>query len=148
MVGTLPRAADTGGASARDIKARVSPVVIDVDPISTVPGGTDDLVRDQPQIDLAPKGPGTSGAQVPPSSSSSPRLPQRTINWNHTPWQEDWFEDNEDMHAFHTSIVTINCALTVSCPCHVAVAVVSIEGQRSGRPAKECDRERAADRRP
>jgi hypothetical protein len=40
-------------------------------------------------------------------------LPQRTINWNHTPWQEDWFEDNEDMQALRTSIVTINHKLTV-----------------------------------
>jgi acyl carrier protein phosphodiesterase len=48
-------------------------------------------------------------------------LPRRTINWNHTPWQEDWFEDNEDMQALQTSIVTINNALTVSCPRHVAV---------------------------
>jgi hypothetical protein len=85
-VDTPPRTVDAGGASARDIGATVSPAVIDVDPISVVPGGTDDLVRDQPQIDLAPGGPGTSGAQIPPSSSSSPRLPQHTINWNHTPW--------------------------------------------------------------
>jgi acyl carrier protein phosphodiesterase len=40
-------------------------------------------------------------------------LPRRTINWNHTPWQEDWFEDNGDMQALRTSIVTINNALTV-----------------------------------
>jgi hypothetical protein len=94
----------------------VSPAVIDIDPISVVPGGTDDQVRDQPQIDLAPGGPGTSGAQVPPFSYSSPRLPRCTINWNHTPWQEDWFEDIEEMQALRTSIVTINNALTVSCP--------------------------------
>jgi hypothetical protein len=42
-------------------------------------------------------------------------LPRREINWNHTPWQEDWFEDNEDMQALWTSIVTINTALTVNC---------------------------------
>jgi acyl carrier protein phosphodiesterase len=89
-------------------------MIIDVDPISAVPGGAEDLVRDQPQIDLAPEGPETSGAQVPPSSSSSPRLPRRSINWNHTPWQEDWFEDNEDMQALRTSIITINNALSVS----------------------------------
>jgi hypothetical protein len=41
-------------------------------------------------------------------------LPQREINWNRTPWQEDQFEDNEDMQALRTSIVTINTALTVS----------------------------------
>jgi hypothetical protein len=52
-----------------------SPTIIDVDPIRTVPGGAEDLVGDEPQIDLAPGGPETSGAQVPPSSSSSsPRL--------------------------------------------------------------------------
>jgi hypothetical protein len=88
-VDTPPRTADAGGASAGDVEATVSPAVIDVAPISVVPGGTDDLVRDQPQIDLAPRGLGTFGAHVPPSLSSSPRLPRRTINWNHTPWQED-----------------------------------------------------------
>jgi hypothetical protein len=49
-------------------------------------------------------------------------LPQRTINWNHTPWQEDWFEDNEDIQALRTSIITINTALAVSVPRHVVVA--------------------------
>jgi hypothetical protein len=63
-----------------------SPTIIDVNPISAVPGGAEDLVRDQPQIDLALGGPGTSGAQVPQSSSSRLRLPRRSINWNHTPW--------------------------------------------------------------
>jgi hypothetical protein len=57
----------------------------DVDPISARPAGAEDLIRDQPQIDQAPRGPGTSGAQVPESSSSSPRLPRREINWNGTP---------------------------------------------------------------
>jgi hypothetical protein len=93
-----------------------SPTIIDIDPIRAVPDGAEDLVRDQPQIDLAPGGPETSGAQVPPSASSSPRLPRRSINWNHTPWQEDWFEDNEYMQALRTSIITINTALTVSVP--------------------------------
>jgi hypothetical protein len=48
-------------------------------------------------------------------------LPRQSTNWNHTPWQEDWFEDNEDMLALQTSIVTINTVLTVSCPQHVVV---------------------------
>jgi hypothetical protein len=61
-----------------------------------------------------PGGSETSGAQVPPSSSSNPRLLQRSINWNHTPWQEDWFDDNEDMQAVQTNIITINNALMVS----------------------------------
>jgi hypothetical protein len=52
-----------------------SPGIVDVDPMKSRPGGADDLVKDQPQIDPAPRGPGTSGAQVPDSSSSSPRLP-------------------------------------------------------------------------
>jgi hypothetical protein len=108
------------GASAGDVGAIASQTIIDADPISVFPSGAEDLVRDQPQIDLVPGGPGTSGAQVPPSLSSSPRLPWRTINWNHTPWQEDWFEDNEDMQALRTSIATINNALTVSCPRHDA----------------------------
>jgi hypothetical protein len=97
-------------------RGATSPTIIDVDPIRTVPGGAEGVVGDQPRIDLAPGGPETSGAQVPPSSSSSPRLSRRSINWNRTPWQEDWFEDNEDMQALRTSIVTINNALTVSCP--------------------------------
>jgi hypothetical protein len=71
------------------------------------------VAEDQPQIDLAPGGPEASGAQVPPSSTSSPRLPCRSINWDHTPWQDDWFEDSEDMQALQTNIVTINHALII-----------------------------------
>jgi hypothetical protein len=85
-VDTPPRAADAGGASTGNVGVTASLAVIDVDPISAVPGGADDLVRDQPQIDLAPGGPETSGAQVPPSSSSSPRFPRCTIIWNRNPW--------------------------------------------------------------
>jgi hypothetical protein len=72
------------------------------------------VAEDHPQIDLAPGGPGVSSAQVPPSSTLSLRLPRRSINWDHTPWQDDWFEDNEDMQALQTSIVTINNVLIVS----------------------------------
>jgi hypothetical protein len=85
-VDSPPRAAEGVETSAEDVGATTSPAIIDVDPIRTVPGGDEDLVGDQPQIDLAPGGPGTSGAQVPPSSSSSPRLSRRSINWNHAPW--------------------------------------------------------------
>jgi hypothetical protein len=73
------------------------------------------VAEDQPQIGLALGGPGVSGAQVPPSSISSLRLPRRSINWDHTPWRDDWFKDNEDMRALQTNIVTINNALIVSC---------------------------------
>jgi hypothetical protein len=104
------------GTSVGDVEATTSPRIIDVDPISARPAGAEDLIRDQPQIDQAPGSPETSGAQVPESSSLSPRLPRREINLNHTPWQDDIFEDNEDMQAFWTIIVTINNALTVSCP--------------------------------
>jgi hypothetical protein len=110
-MGTPPRVAEVVGTLAGDDGATTSPMIIDADPIRTDPGEGEDLVGDQPQVDLAPGGPETSGAQVPPSSSSSPRLPRRTINWNRTPWQEDWFEDNEDRQALRTSIVTINNAL-------------------------------------
>jgi hypothetical protein len=120
-VGSPPRTTEGVKTSAGDVGSTTSPTIIDVDPIRSVPGGGEDLVGDQPQIDLAPGGPETSGAQVPPSISSSPRLPRRSINWNHTPWQEDWFEDNEDMQALRTSIVTINNALMVSCPQRVSV---------------------------
>jgi hypothetical protein len=74
--GSPPRTAEGVGTSAGDVGATTSPKIIDVDPIRTVPGGAEDLVGDQPQIDLAPEGLETSGAQVPPSSSSSPRLPR------------------------------------------------------------------------
>jgi hypothetical protein len=66
-VDTPPRTADAGGSSAGDVGATTSPTIIDVDPIRAVPGGGEDLVRDQPQIDLAPGGPKISSAQVPPS---------------------------------------------------------------------------------
>jgi hypothetical protein len=110
-----PCAVDAGaGGAVGDIGTPASPGITDVDPISSRPAGTDDdLVKDQPQIDQAPRGLGTSGAQVPDSSSSSPRLPRREIDWNNTPWQDDIFEDNEDMQTLRTSIVTINHALMV-----------------------------------
>jgi hypothetical protein len=76
-VASPPRAGDAGfrgvvgGVGTPD-----SPRIIEVDPINSRPvGADDDLVKDQPQIDQAPRGPGTSGAQVPDSSSPSPRLP-------------------------------------------------------------------------
>jgi hypothetical protein len=92
---------------------KTSPGIIDVDPISVRPAEGEDLMKDQPLIYQAPRGPGTSGKQVPESSSSSLRLPRREINWNGTPWLDDIFEDNEDMKALRTNILTINHALTV-----------------------------------
>jgi hypothetical protein len=81
-----PRAVEAGVVtSVGDVGATTPPGVIDVDPISAHPAGTEDLIRDQPQIDQALGGLGTSGAQVPPSPSSNLRLPRREINWNHTP---------------------------------------------------------------
>jgi hypothetical protein len=52
-VETPPRVFEAGGASAGDVGTTTSPTIIDVDPISAIPGGAEDLVRDQPQIDLA-----------------------------------------------------------------------------------------------
>jgi hypothetical protein len=76
-----PRAVEAvGAASVGDAGTTTSPTIIDVDLISAMSGRAEDLVRDHPQIDLAPGGPGTSGAQVPPSSSSSPGLPRWSIN--------------------------------------------------------------------
>jgi hypothetical protein len=46
-------------------------------------------------------------------------LPQQEINWNRTSWQDYIFEDNEDMQALRTSIVTMNNVLMVSCLRHV-----------------------------
>jgi hypothetical protein len=74
----------------------------------------EDLAKYQAQIDQAPQGPGMFGAQVSDSSPSSLRLPRREIDWNDTPWQEDNFDDNEDMQAMQNAIVTLNVALTVS----------------------------------
>jgi hypothetical protein len=61
-VDSSPRAAGGLETSAGDVGATTSPTIIDVDPIRTVPGGAEDLVGDQPQIDLVPGGPETSGA--------------------------------------------------------------------------------------
>jgi hypothetical protein len=41
-------------------------------------------------------------------------LPRREIDWNDTPWQEDIFDDNEDMRAVRNAIMTLNVVLTVS----------------------------------
>jgi hypothetical protein len=102
------------GGAVGDVGTPASPRIIDVDPISSRPAGADDdRVKDQAQIDQAPGGPGMSGAEVPDSSPTSPRLLRREIDWNNTPWQDDIFDDNEDMQALRTSIVTINEELTV-----------------------------------
>jgi hypothetical protein len=85
--------------SVGEVGATTSPTVVDVDPIRAIPDGAKNVAEDQPQTDLAPGGPEASGAQVPPSSTSSLRLPHRSLNWDHTPWQDDCFEDNEDMRA-------------------------------------------------
>jgi hypothetical protein len=74
-----PRVVEAVGAtSVGDVGATTPPGVIDVDPINSQPA--EDLVRDQPQIDQGLVGPGTSDVQVPPTSSSSARLPRREIN--------------------------------------------------------------------
>jgi hypothetical protein len=64
-----PRAGDVGaGGAVGDVGTPASPRIIDVGPISSRPSGVGDyLVKDQAQIDQAPGGPGTSGAQVPDS---------------------------------------------------------------------------------
>jgi hypothetical protein len=72
--------------SVGEVGTTTSPTVVDVDPIRVVLHGARDVAEDQPQIDLAPRGPEASGAQVPPSLTSSLRLPHRSINWDHTPW--------------------------------------------------------------
>jgi hypothetical protein len=100
--------------SVGEVWATTSRTVVDVVPIRAISDGAEDVAEDQPQIDLAPEGPEASGAQVPPSSTTSLRLPRRSINWDHTPWQDDWVEDNEDMRALQNNNVTINHALIVS----------------------------------
>jgi hypothetical protein len=65
------------GGAIGDVGTPASLRIIDVDPISAKPGQVvDDLVKDQGQINQAPGGPGTSGAQVPDSSPTSPRFPR------------------------------------------------------------------------
>jgi hypothetical protein len=61
-VGSPSHTTEGVGTSAGDVGATASPTIIDIDPIRTVPGGAEDMVGDQPQIDLAPGGPETSGA--------------------------------------------------------------------------------------
>jgi hypothetical protein len=76
-----PHAIEAGeGTSVGDVGATTSPRIIDVNPMSSRPAGVEDLIMDQLQIDQAPRGPETSGAQVSESSSSSLRLPRREIN--------------------------------------------------------------------
>jgi hypothetical protein len=82
--GSSLHAAEGVETSAGGVGATTSPTVVDVDPIRAVLDGARDVAKDQPQIDLAPGGPEVSGAQVPPSSTSSLRLPRRSINWDHT----------------------------------------------------------------
>jgi hypothetical protein len=52
--GSPLRTTEGVGTSAGEVGATTSPTILDVDPIRTVPGGTEDMVGDQPQIDLAP----------------------------------------------------------------------------------------------
>jgi hypothetical protein len=46
--------------------------------------------------------------------SIGPDVAAGEIDWNDTPWQEDIFDDNEDMRTVRNAIVTVNAALTVS----------------------------------
>jgi hypothetical protein len=60
-VASPPRAVEAGeGTSVGDVGVTTSPRIIDVDPISARPAGGEDLMKDQPQIDPAPRDPGTS----------------------------------------------------------------------------------------
>jgi hypothetical protein len=65
--------------SVGEVGVTTSPTVVDVDPIRAIPNGARDVAEDQPQIDLAPGGPEASGAQVPPYSTPSLRLPRRQL---------------------------------------------------------------------
>jgi hypothetical protein len=47
-VGTPSHVAEVVGTSAGGVGAKTSPMIIDADPIRTVPGGGEDLVGDQP----------------------------------------------------------------------------------------------------
>jgi hypothetical protein len=85
MVGSSLHATEGVNTSAGGVGEMTSPTVVDVDPIKAVLDGARDVAEDQPQINLAPGGPGVSGAEVPPSSTSSLWLPRRSINWDHTP---------------------------------------------------------------
>jgi hypothetical protein len=78
--GSSLHAAEGVETSDGGVGVTTSPTVVDVDPIRVVPDGARDVAEDQPQIDLAPGGPEVSGTQVLPSSTSSLRLPRRSIN--------------------------------------------------------------------
>jgi hypothetical protein len=41
-------------------------------------------------------------------------LKRGEINWNDTPWEEDIFDDDEDMKEVHRTILMLNQAFTVS----------------------------------
>jgi hypothetical protein len=73
---TLPRADEAGaGGALGDVRTSASPQVIDVDPINVRPGGMEeDLVKDQAEIDQAPKGLRTSSTQVLTLLSLTTRL--------------------------------------------------------------------------
>jgi hypothetical protein len=59
----LPGADAGAQGTVVDVGASTSPPVIDVDPISVMPSGTDEnLIRDQAQIEQASKDLGLSGA--------------------------------------------------------------------------------------
>jgi hypothetical protein len=60
--GSSLHAAEGIETSAGGVGATTSPTVVDVDPIRAVPDGARDVAEDQPQIDLAPGGPGVSRA--------------------------------------------------------------------------------------
>jgi hypothetical protein len=53
QAGSPPRTAEGVRTSAGDVGVTTSPTIIEIDPIRSVPGGDEDLVEDQPQIDLA-----------------------------------------------------------------------------------------------
>jgi hypothetical protein len=57
-----PRIVGAGeGTSVGDAGVTTSPRIIDVDTISARPTGGEDLMKDQPRIDQAPRDLGTSG---------------------------------------------------------------------------------------
>jgi hypothetical protein len=80
-----------------DVGASTSPSVIDVDLSTRCLTHWLRTSLHTILIEELQGNPETAGAQVRCSSSTGLTLRHREIDWNGTPWQEDVFDDNEDM---------------------------------------------------
>jgi hypothetical protein len=90
-------------------------LVIDVDPINTVPStSAQEPMVDQAQIEQPQQDPKTAGGEALGSTSMGTCLVRWDIDWNGTPWEGDIFKDDEDMKKVHWAILTLNQAFIVN----------------------------------